>query len=111
MSLEPPISLYDCFAGSAQNTDFLRDTGLPGPAPKFYFAPVQIKKRNADWGHAVVNEKFNAAQLGFIERISDPARRWMSVVENKGYAAAQVLIEQLHAGRADPRAGHVVMLD
>ena len=32
---------------------FLRDTGLPGPAPKFFFAPVQIKKRNADWGHVV----------------------------------------------------------
>ena len=34
-------------AGSAQNTNFLRDTGLPGPEPKFYFAPVQIRKRNA----------------------------------------------------------------
>lgn len=102
--------VYDCFAGSAQNTNFLRDTGLPGPAPKFYFAPVQIKKRNADWGHAVVNQRFNAAQLAFIERIADPARPWMRVVENKGYAAAQVLIEQLHAGRTDPRLGHVVAL-
>jgi hypothetical protein len=103
--------VYDCFAGSAQNTKFLRDTGLPGPVPQFYFAPLQIKKRNSDWGHAVVNQKFNAAQLGFIDRITDPARPWMSVVENKGYAAAQVLIEQLHAGRTDPREGHVVALD
>lgn len=102
--------VYDCFAGSARNTRFLRDTGLPGPAPKFFFAPVQIKKRNADWGHAVFNEKFNAAQLGFIERISDRARPWMKVVENRGFAAAQGLIEQLHAGRADPQEGHVVVL-
>jgi len=102
--------VYDCFAGSAQNTNFLRDTGLPGPAPKFYFAPVQIKKRNADWGHAVVNQRFNAAQLAFIERIAGPARPWMKVVENKGFAAAQVLIEQLHAGRIQPRLGHVVAL-
>ena len=62
--------VYDCFAGSAQNTGFLRDTGLPGPAPKFYFAPVQIRKRNADWGHAEVNRRFNDAQLAFIERIA-----------------------------------------
>jgi len=103
--------VYDCFAGSAQNTNFLRDTALPGPVPKFYFAPVQIRKRNADWGHAVVNQKFNAAQLSFIERIADHAWPWMRVVENKDYAAAQVLIEQLHAGRTDPREGQVVVLD
>jgi hypothetical protein len=103
--------VYDCFAGSAQNTSFLRDTGLTGPAPKFYFAPVQIKKRNADWGHAVVSERFNAAQLSFIERIADPARPWMRLVEHESFAAAQLLIEQLHAGRTDPREGHVVVLD
>ena len=45
-----------------------------------------------------------------IERICAPARPWMTVVENKGYAAAQALIEQLHAGRTDPRLGHVVEL-
>ena len=42
--------VYDCYAGSAQNTNFLRKNALPGPAPTFYFAPVQIKKRNADRG-------------------------------------------------------------
>ncbi len=41
--------VYDCFAGSAQNTNFMRDTGPPGPSPKFFFAPVQIMKRNAAW--------------------------------------------------------------
>jgi len=102
---------YDCFAGSAQNTNFLRDTGLPGPKPQFYFAPVQIRKRNADWGHALVNQKFNAAQSSFIERLSDAARPWMKIAESKGFAAAQALIEQLHAGTADPLAGHVVVLD
>lgn len=102
--------VYDCFAGSAQNTSFLRDTDLPGPAPKFFFAPVQIKKRNADWGHALFNQNFNAAQLAFVERIADRARPWMRVVESRGYAAAQELIAKLHAGSADPREGHVVVL-
>ena len=81
--------VYDCFAGSAQNTNFLRDTGLPGPEPKFYFAPVQIRKRNADWGHAEVNRKFNEAQLAFIRRVSDSRKPWMAVREHAGFEAAQ----------------------
>jgi hypothetical protein len=102
--------VYDCFAGSAQNTNFLRDTGLPGPEPKFYFAPVQIRKRNADWGHAEVNRKFNEAQLAFIRRISEPSQPWMALQEHAGFEAAQRLIADLHAGRIDPSAGHVVVL-
>jgi hypothetical protein len=102
--------VYDCYAGSAQNTQFLRDTALPGPAPAFYFAPVQIKKRNADWGPEVVNQKFNAAQRAFIERISDARQPWMQVQEHPGFGAAQALVEDLHAGRIDPQRGHVVVL-
>lgn len=102
--------VYDCFAGSAQNNNFLRDTGLPGPEPKFYFAPVQIRKRNADWGHAEVNRKFNEAQLAFIRRISQSSQPWMALQEHAGLEAAQRLIADLHAGRIDPSAGHVVVL-
>ena len=102
---------YDCFAGSAQNTDFLRKLDLPGPEPKFYFAPVQIKKRNADWGHDVVNQRFNDAQLRFIRRISDPENSWMRVEETHGFTAAQQLIDDLHAGRTAPFNGYVVIID
>lgn len=102
--------VYDCYAGSAQNTHFLRDTALPGPAPAFYFAPVQIRKRNADWGPELVNQKFNAAQRAFIDRISDARQPWMQVQEHQGFAAAQALVQDLHAGRIDPRLGHVVIL-
>jgi len=101
---------YDCFAGSAQNTEFLRDTGLPGPQPKFYFAPVQIKKRNIDWGHDVVNQRFNEVQLAFIRRVSAPQDGWMEVEQHLGFEAAQQLIDDMHGGRIDPRKGHVVVL-
>ncbi|WP_010466654.1 DUF2855 family protein [Acidovorax radicis] len=102
--------VYDCYAGSAQNTRFLRSTALPGPAPVFYFAPVQIKKRNADWGPEVVNQKFNAAQRAFIDRVSHASPPWMRVREHQGLAAAQALIADIHAGRIDPQEGHVVVL-
>lgn len=103
--------VYDCFAGSARNTHFLRDTHLPGPKPQFYFAPVQIRKRNADWGYAEVNRRFNEAQLAFIRRVDDAARPWMRVIEHRGLEAAQPLIEALVAGKADPYEGHVVVLE
>lgn len=102
--------VYDCFAGSAQNTSFLRDTGLPGPKPEFYFAPVQIRKRNSDWGHDVVNQRFNAAQLEFIEWASDERCPRMEIVESKGYEQARSLIKNLHDGWIDPQKGHVVLL-
>jgi hypothetical protein len=101
---------YDCFAGSAQNTNFLRDTGLPGPKPEFYFAPIQIRKRNIDWGHDEVNRRFNEAQLNFIRRVSDVERPWMKIAESRGYAEAQTLISAMHGGRIDPSKGHVVVL-
>jgi hypothetical protein len=103
--------VYDCFAGSAQNTEFLREKELPGPKPQFYFAPVQIRKRNADWGHAEVNRRFNEAQLAFIRRVADGPKAWMKVEEHRGLESAQGLIAELCAGRIDPRAGHVVVLD
>lgn len=102
---------YDCYAGSAQNPNFLRDTALPGPQPQFYFAPVQIRKRNADWGTAVVNQKFNAAQSAFIRRVGDTQKPWMQVQQHAGLDSAQTLIEDLCAGRLDPQQGHVVVLD
>ncbi|WP_287924045.1 DUF2855 family protein [Diaphorobacter sp.] len=101
---------YDCYAGSAQNTQFLRAAGLPGPAPQAYFAPDQIRKRNADWGPAAVNQKFNAAQAAFIARVRDGEQPWMRVQPHAGFAQAQALIEALCAGRVDPQCGHVVLL-
>jgi hypothetical protein len=100
--------VYDCYAGSAQNTNFLRDTALPGPAPKFYFAPVQIKKRNADWGAAVVNQRFGDAQREFIRHVGEAG--WLKIAEHDGFDAAQRLIADLCAGRVDPQLGHVVTL-
>jgi hypothetical protein len=101
---------YDCYAGSAQSHDYFGTNlgGLPGPQPRAYFAPVQIKKRNADWGPAELTRRFNEAQLAFIRRVSDDA--WMRVQEHQGFEAAQSLIEALVAGRIDPQDGHVVLL-
>ncbi len=74
----------------------------------FYFAPVQIRKRNADWGPAGVNQRFGDAQRAFIRHLSAPGNAWMRVVEHQGLEAAQHLIADLHDGKAAPIDGHVV---
>jgi hypothetical protein len=104
--------VHDCYAGSAQSHDHLgtQSQDLPGPKPTPYFAPYQIKKRNADWGAAEVTRKFNEAQLAFIRRVSDAEQPWMQVKEHAGFEAGQALIAALVAGRIDPKDGHVVVL-
>lgn len=105
--------VHNCYAGSAQNHDHLsKDTQeLPGPKPQAYFAPYQIKKRNADWGAAEVTRRFNEAQLAFIRRVSDAGNPWMQVKEHHSFEAAQRLIGTLASGWLDPLDGHVVVMD
>jgi Protein of unknown function (DUF2855) len=101
---------YDCYAGSAANTEFLAASDLPGPAPAFYFAPVQIKKRNADWGPSIVNQRFNAAQLRFIDRAARADAPWVRIVTGTGFGAAQEVIAMLEKGGGDPAIGHIIRL-
>jgi hypothetical protein len=103
---------YDCVAGSAQNSDptHLRVPGLPGPEPKLYFAPVQIAKRNKDWGHDQVNKRFGETQRAFIQRVANPSKPWMKLVEHKGFDAAAALLKDMAEGRVNPSDGHVVLL-
>jgi hypothetical protein len=101
---------YDCYAGSAANIHFLEDKGLPGPAPVIYFAPVQIKKRNADWGPAIVNERFNEAQTKFIAHVSRAESPWIRIVEGAGFDAARQVIATIAKSGGDPAIGHIIRL-
>lgn len=102
--------VHDCYAGSAQNQDYAEpDQTLAGPQPQPYFAPYQIKKRNADWGPAEVTRRFNEAQLAFIAQVSDAQQLWMQVNEHAGLEAAQTLAESLIKGDINPLAGHAVV--
>ena len=103
--------VYDCYAGSAQNPSFLRETNLPGPAPLLFFAPVQIAKRNKDWGYGLFNQRFTAAQQAFYARVSDLHDPWLSVREHHGLATTPALVDALYHGRLDPQEGQVVVPD
>ena len=104
-----PALAYDCFAGSAQNNQTFEHAAIPGPEPKFYFAPTQIRKRNADWGAAELTRRFNEAQLLFFAWLDDETR--LRVSTGTGLVAARDVVTELCAGRTDPRRGHVIDLD
>ncbi|MET0339964.1 MAG: DUF2855 family protein [Polyangiales bacterium] len=103
---------YDCLAGSAQNDNphHLAAPDLPGPKPQLYFAPVQIAKRNKEWGYDEVNKRFGDAQRAFYARTADAERPWMKVIEHQGVDGAATLIRDLVQGRVDPVDGHVVVI-
>lgn len=106
-----PALVYDCYVGSAQNTDPIVEADLPGPRPLFFFAATQVKKRNTDWGPLEMNRRFAEAQARFFARAGDASNPWIEIVESRGYDAAARIIEDLHAGRADPMQGHIVVMD
>lgn len=102
--------VHNCYAGSAHNHEHISESEwtLPGPSPQRYFAPDQIRKRNADWGPAEVTRRFNEAQLAFIDRVRQAP--WIRVQEHQGLESAQAVIRSLVDGKVDPADGHVIVL-
>lgn len=102
--------VHDCYAGSASESRYLEEVKLPGPKPKFFFAPIQIRKRNEDWGGPEVTRRYNAAQTRFFADAAKADPAWVEIVEDKGFDAAAKVIARLARGDNDPRSGNVVVL-
>jgi Protein of unknown function (DUF2855) len=81
---------------------------LPGPRPTLFFAPAQIKKRATDWGPAGLNQRTGAAWTAFMERLSNPAAPWLTVVSGKGAVAVEAVYRELLSGRTQPQQGHML---
>ncbi|MBV4518606.1 DUF2855 family protein [Pseudomonas sp. SWRI74] len=102
--------IYSCFAGSAQSTHEARLTAIEGPQPVFFFAPIQIRKRNADWGPEGVSQHIGEGLLQFFQKVTAAEKPLLTVVEGRGYEAAQEVISRLFYGRVKPVEGHVIRL-
>jgi hypothetical protein len=81
-------------------------SALPGPRPAFFFAPDQMRKRNADWGPSGVEEGHAAAWASFRPVVQD----WVDVVVGAGAEGLQRVWLEVLAGRTPPREGHVIQL-
>lgn len=89
-------SHWDADAGQA---------ALPGPERQGFFAPGRSSKRIADWGGAAFGQKIAEAWLGFM----DVAPRLARIDERSGGEAALGAYKEMLSGRADPRAGIIVI--
>jgi hypothetical protein len=102
--------VYSCFAGSAQSTDEARLTAIEGPQPVFFFAPIQIRKRNAEWGPEGVSQHIGEGLLRFFQRVTESEKPLLEVIEGQGYETAQRVIYRLVHGQVPPVEGHVIRL-
>jgi hypothetical protein len=83
---------------------------LPGPRATLFFAPAQIKKRNADWGADVLGRRLLSAWQDFVAKVGNPAAPWLVVRQHAGPHAVQSAYREVLGGQGDPRVGHMLSL-
>src|ERR1044072_7590796 len=87
--------------------DFCSDAGeLPGPQPKFFFAPDRVTKRSADWGRAGLETRVADAWRPFCEWTAG----WLEPIPGKGFDAVRDAYLDVLEGRVDPKHAHVLTL-
>ncbi len=83
---------------------------LPGAKPTFFFAPAQIRKRSAGWGAVGFQQRFASAWHAFVERVADPVKPWMTIVEEQGPEAVERVYRGFVDGRSRPDEGRIMSL-
>lgn len=102
---------YDCFAGSATNTEYLSNDHKLTPEPTPYFAPDQIRKRIQDWGMDELNRRYEATQREFLAALIDPQTGWMKLSPSYGFGDAARVTRTLYMTGDQPHLGRVVRFD
>ena len=102
--------VYSCAVGGTHWEALGSGKGLPGPRPVLFFAPAQVKKRNADWGPAGLQTRIAQAWAAFMKPVTDAQQPWLHVVRGRGEAAVSSTYAALLAGTVPPAQGHVLSL-
>lgn len=103
---------YDCLIGST-HADQLpeEDAGLPGPAPVFFFAALQLDAYKAEGQSRAFMQRYQRDERAFLEQVGRPERPSIELVEHAGLADAPAVIAGFHDGSTDPAAGHIFIPD
>ena len=103
-----------CAVGGTHWENLGGAAGLPGPRPTLFFAPAQIKKRNADWGAAELQKRIARTWNAFMVVVNSGGggggQGWLKVVEARGEAALAQVYRDLLAGSIRPDEGHILSL-
>ena len=79
---------------------------LPGPRPRFFFAPERVVARTKDWGREGLERNIAGSWAPYLEW----AQGWMKVIHSSGEDALRGAYLDLLAGRIDPASAHVLSL-
>jgi len=101
---------YSCSIGGTHVEQLGGARDLPGPRATLFFAPAQVKKRQADWGAAELGRKLVEAWRAFSTRVAEAPRPWLTVQHHSGPRGVELAYAQVLAGRGDPRIGHILSL-
>jgi hypothetical protein len=101
---------YSCSVGGTHVDQLGGAKDLPGPRATLFFAPAQIKKRQADWGAGELGARLVAAWRSFSAKVMNPASPWLVAQHHRGPDAVATAYAQVLAGRGDPRAGHILTM-
>ncbi len=103
---------YSCAVGGTHWEELGGASGLPGPRPTLFFAPAQIKKRNAEWGAVELQKRIAAAWSGFMGVVNagSAGAGWLRVVEARGEAAVAQVYREVLAGNVRPEEGNILSL-
>lgn len=73
-----------------------------------FFAPAQIRKRNADWGAEALGRRIAEAWRAFMRPVTDGAKPWLRIVRGKGPQAVEATYAALLDGHMPAQEGHVL---
>jgi hypothetical protein len=79
---------------------------LPGPRPKFFFAPDQVSKRTSEWGAAELEGRLAEDWNPFLQWAGD----WLEVIPGAAPKMLEEAYLSLLAGDVDPARAHVLSL-
>ncbi|HEY5815874.1 MAG TPA: DUF2855 family protein [Solirubrobacterales bacterium] len=79
---------------------------LPGPQPRFFFAPDRVSKRAKDWGRAGLESRVADAWHPFCEWTAG----WLETIRGNGFDAVRDAYLDVLEGRVEPKQAHVLTL-
>lgn len=99
--------VYSMAVGVTHWEDFGAGEGeLPGPQPKFFFAPDRVTKRSADWGRAGLESRVADAWHPFCEWTAG----WLEPIRGQGFDAVEAAYRDALEGKVPPDRAHVLSL-
>ncbi|MEO6628056.1 MAG: DUF2855 family protein [Aquihabitans sp.] len=98
--------VYSAVVGAAHHdaAPDLDHADLPGGPPTFFFAPDQMRKRNADWGPDGVEDRHADAWRRFAPVVAD----WVDIVVGCGPESLSAAWLEVLSGATPPRVGHII---